>query len=263
MAFKYLNAEFSFAFNQLGRRAGDKMSKTKKGDFIELHYTGMIKDTGAVFDTTEKEIALKAGIHSDKATYSPIVVCIGKGHVIKGLDSRLEGAEIGKDVEIHVPAEEAFGRRNPELIQLIPTSKFKKEGIEPVPGLEINVDGMLGVVKSVSGGRTLVDFNPPLAGHDVVYRVRVIRKIEDSKEKLLSALRAETGRDADVRIEGSKAFIDLGMELNQSLKEVLESRLKEMVREINEFEFASKNAEREAGKKAEEGKDSPKANKQQ
>ena len=47
-------------------------------------------------------------------------------------------------------------------------SAFKKENITTQPGLQITVDEAVGMVKTVSGGRVIVDFNHPLSGKDIV-----------------------------------------------------------------------------------------------
>jgi hypothetical protein len=52
--------------------------------------------------------------------------------------------------------------------------------------MQLNLDGMLVKVVSVSGGRVLVDFNNPLAGRIVTYIYKIIRKIEDEKGKINS-----------------------------------------------------------------------------
>ena len=43
--------------------------QTKKGDFVELEFTGKIKETGAVFDTTNPEIAKKNDIFNKKMVH--------------------------------------------------------------------------------------------------------------------------------------------------------------------------------------------------
>ena len=45
----------------------------KKGDFIEVEYTGKVSESGDIFDTTSEETAKKAGIPGDRK-YEPVVV---------------------------------------------------------------------------------------------------------------------------------------------------------------------------------------------
>ena len=52
-----------------------------------------------------------------------------------------------------------------------------------MPGLEIDVDGQKGIIRSASGGRVIVDFNHPLSSKDVTYEVDIKRKVTDQKEQ--------------------------------------------------------------------------------
>ncbi|MCH8980513.1 hypothetical protein IH922_00675 [candidate division KSB1 bacterium] len=50
--------------------------------------------------------------------------------------------------------------------------------------MQINIDGMMGIIKTAGGGRCLVDFNHPLSGKEVTYTIKVNKIITDDKEKL-------------------------------------------------------------------------------
>ncbi|MEK6881831.1 MAG: hypothetical protein AABY22_19590, partial [Nanoarchaeota archaeon] len=50
-------------------------------------------------------------------------------------------------------------------------------------GMMLNIDGAIAKIISVSSGRTLVDFNNPLAGKTIEYEIKIIRKVEDPDEK--------------------------------------------------------------------------------
>ena len=58
-----------------------------EGDYIKLEYTGSVD--GIVFDSTSAEKAREAGIENPSAAYGPIMVRVGSGHVIPGLDDAL------------------------------------------------------------------------------------------------------------------------------------------------------------------------------
>lgn len=159
----------------------------KKGDFVELDYTGRIKNDKVVFDTTIEQVARDNGIHNPRFKYKPVIVCIGEGHLVKGLDDALVGKGIGK-YTVEVEAEHAFGKKTAELLKLIPMKLFAKDNVKPFVGLEVNVDGSLGIVRSVSGGRVIVDFNHPLASKDLVYDVEIKRIVTDPLEKTRALL---------------------------------------------------------------------------
>lgn len=68
-------------------------------------------------------------------------------------------------------------------MRLIPLNVFKKKEIMPFPGMSVNIDDLIGIVRSVSGGRVIVDFNHPLAGKEIEYEVEILEKIEKKEEK--------------------------------------------------------------------------------
>jgi len=159
------------------------MVKVQKGDVIRLNYTGKVKETGEIFDTTFEDVAKEAGIYSENAVYGPVPIAVGAGHVLKGLDEQLEGLEVGKKYEIIVPPEKGFGKRDPKLIKTFTLGQFRRQGIYPFPGMpvEIETEGgkkLKGRVMTVSGGRVRVDFNHPYAGKHLVYEVEIVEKIE-------------------------------------------------------------------------------------
>jgi len=160
----------------------------KNGEFIKLEYTGKITETDEIFDTTDGDLAEEKGIHSDKKTYGPISIIVGGGHVLKGMETELEGMEAGEEKTIQLAPEEAFGERDPGMIQLVPMSEFKKQGIKPQVGMAITSEGNTGIIRSVSGGRVRLDFNHELAGKNLEYQVKVVEIIEDDTEKIRSLI---------------------------------------------------------------------------
>jgi len=154
----------------------------KEKDFVEIEFTGKIKG-GEIFDSNTKEDIEKEEL---KTQAKPFVFSLGQGMFLKGIDDFLIGKEVGKQYNIQLNAENAFGKRNPELIRLIPLNIFKQHKLNPVPGIMFDFDGRLAKVLSVSGGRVRIDFNLPLAGKDVEYKIKVLRKLEDLNDKINS-----------------------------------------------------------------------------
>ncbi|RLG92480.1 MAG: peptidylprolyl isomerase [Candidatus Hecatellales archaeon] len=160
------------------------MNLVNKGDFILMDYTAKIKETNTVFDTSLAEVAKQNGIFKENVVYEPMLVVVGEGWVLKGLDEKLQGLEVGKKTVIEISPEKAFGLRDPSKIKVIPLRKFQQQKITPYPGLEVEIDGKLAVVRSVGAGRVQVDFNPPLAGKTLVYEVEVKRLLQTPEEKI-------------------------------------------------------------------------------
>ena len=66
------------------------MDKIKKGDFIELDFTAKLTSNDMVYDTTLEQVAKDNNIYSKDYTYNPLIVTVGEGHLLKGLDEFVE-----------------------------------------------------------------------------------------------------------------------------------------------------------------------------
>ena len=153
----------------------------QKNDFIKIEFTGRTAE-GDLFDSNIKEELQKANL---KGNATPFVFPIGRGMFLKGIDDYLIGKDLGKH-KVELNPENAFGKRDPKQIQMIPKKIFIEHQLNPIPGASMNFDGKIGKILTVSGGRTMVDFNHPLAGKDVVYEINVLEKITDLNNKVSS-----------------------------------------------------------------------------
>ena len=151
----------------------------KKGDFIEIKYTGY--KNGEVFDSNIEEDIKKL---DKNLKVNKFVIVVGEGMVIGGLDKAFEGKNIGREYEISLSPKEGFGDRNRELIKTIPLSMFKEKNVDPRPGMMFNLDNTMARIIAVSGARVITDFNNPLAGKNIVYKFIIIKKVEDEKDKI-------------------------------------------------------------------------------
>lgn len=264
--------------------------KVAKKDVIRLHYTGKIKETGEIFDTTYEDVAKEAGIYNEKGIYGPVPIAVGAGHVIKGLDEALEGLEVGKKHTIELPPEKAFGKRDPKLIKTFTIGQFRRQGIYPFPGLDVEIETdsgtkLKGRIISVSSGRVRVDFNHPYAGKTVIYEVGILEKIDDPIEKVKALIELRIPRidfekvqievgENDVKIDFGEQAIDprtlvlgeillesdlkfLGyekIEFKPSVEELLKPPEAKMEEEIEEAE-AKEEVEEKTEEKAEETKE--------
>lgn len=152
----------------------------QKNDFIEIEFTGKIRG-GKIFDSNVKTEIEKSGL---KAKAEPFIFSIGQGMFLKGIDDFLIGKEPNKTYNIELSPENAFGLRDLKQIQLIPMKIFTQNKLNPSPGALFNFDGRVAKVLSVSGGRIRVDFNHPLAGQDLGYEIKILRKVDDISEKI-------------------------------------------------------------------------------
>lgn len=209
--------------------------KLKKKDFIEIEFTGRVRE-GEIFDSNIKEDLKKTNLDLEP---KPFIFCLGEGMFLDGIDSFLIEKDIG-EYKVELQPENAFGKRNPKLIQMIPLKVFKEHKTQaPLPGTMFQFDGKIGKVLTASGGRVIVDFNNPLAGREVEYKIKVLRKIDDIDEKIKSLNEFFFRKNFEFKIEdktlklkvdkGFKQFVDL---FKDKFKEILDLELE--VEEIGE-----------------------------
>ena len=73
---------------------GCQTMAVKKGDQVQVHYTGTLED-GTEFDSSKGK--------------DPLDFTAGAGQMIKGFDDAVIGMEVGEEKEIKIPPEEAYG----------------------------------------------------------------------------------------------------------------------------------------------------------
>ncbi|MDK2790828.1 MAG: hypothetical protein PWP15_1337 [Methanothermococcus sp.] len=157
----------------------------EKGKLVKISYEGYAD--GKLFDTTSEELAKKEGIYNPVMVYDTVTVAAGEGMLIPGLDEALLEMEVGEERELELPPEKAFGKRDPSKVKIVPMKEFQKHNVRPVVGLSMNIDGKVGKVASINGGRVLVDFNHELAGKTVNYKIKIEEVVEEP-EKIVEEL---------------------------------------------------------------------------
>ncbi len=138
--------------------------KAEKNKVVTFHYTLRDKETGEVLD-------------SSQAYGQPLTVLFGAQNIIPGLEKRMEGMEPGEKKTIEVPAAEAYGEKDPNLVQQAPREYF--QGVELEKGLPLQAQTPEGqiinmVVVDFDDNTVTVDMNHPLAGKDLVFDVEVV-----------------------------------------------------------------------------------------
>lgn len=221
----------------------------KENDFVEVEYTGKITDGNIIFDTTSESEAKAEGIYNPQTQYKPMIICVGQGHIIKGIDKFIVGKELNKEYTVEIKPEDGFGKKRGDLLQLIATQKFKKHGVNPMPGLQVNIDNTIGIIKTVTGGRTLVDFNHPCAGKELTYKVKVTKFVTDAKEKVTAVATMLLGAQLiqNVDVKENKAELTIQMKFPQEIEEKITESIKKTVPEITEIVYHEK-AEKKAEK---------------
>src|SRR3989344_4571237 len=123
------------------------MENIKKGDFVEIKYTGYVN--GEIFDSNIEE-DLK--ILNPEAKPEKTIVAVGEGMVVVGLDKALEGKEMNKEYVVKFGHKEGFGDRNKDLIRTIPLKIFTEKNIMPQAGMMFSLDNQIVRIVAVSGG---------------------------------------------------------------------------------------------------------------
>jgi peptidylprolyl isomerase len=211
----------------------------KEKDFIQITYTGKVTENNAVFDTTDENIAKAAKLYDSRKNYGSVIICVGQRQVLEGLDTALIGKSENEAFDVIVPAEKAFGKKSADNIQFIPANKFLEQKIQPQVGLSVHVNKQQGIIKTVSGGRCLVDFNHPIAGKDVTYKVQLGKLITDPKAKL-DALLGLTFKGMETTVVTGEATVTAPHELPKPFQEIIEKQIKLTIPEISTVAFATK-----------------------
>jgi len=220
----------------------------EKGAIVKVSYSGYVD--GKLFDTTNEELAKEEGIYNPGIRYGPVTVIVGQGMLIPGLDEALLEMEVGEEKELELPPEKAFGKRDPSKIRLISLREFKKHKINPVVGMPVTINNLVGRVVSINGGRVLVDFNHELAGKTVKYILKVeevVEKPEDVVKELLKLfiprlnmeeIKVEVGeKEVNITIPGEMLIPlrDIGVLIKVVADEILKRLDIEKVSFIEEF----------------------------
>lgn len=140
--------------------------RIKDGSRVELHFEVSLPN-GTVIDSTF-------------GRESPVSLIIGDESLLAGFEQVLINLKAGDVRTAHLPPEQAFGEWNKENVQSFPRAKFSLSEPNPVVGMmmEFSDKGqntLAGVVCEVGNDEVKVDFNHPLAGQDVLFKVQIFK----------------------------------------------------------------------------------------
>ena len=141
------------------------MEKVEQGDHVTIMYEGMLQDN-EVFE-------------SSKDT-GPLDFQVGSQSILPGFEKAVIGMMINEEKTIQLQPEDAYGPKQEELIHTIKREALK-ENITPqvgmVLGMTIERDGQKhkvpAMVTEITASEVTVDFNHPLAGHVITYKITV------------------------------------------------------------------------------------------
>jgi len=156
------------------------------GDFLKIDYEVRAGEEKKLVDTSIEALAKENDVYHEHRKYGDEVIVVGSDKQFPEINESLEKSEEGKEYEVIIPAEKAYGLRDNKNIKVHTVREFQRQEINPVVGQEISLNNRRGKVLSVTPGRVLVDYNHPLAGKTIYYKYKVNQVIQDPAEKLLS-----------------------------------------------------------------------------
>jgi len=156
----------------------------QKGDFVLVDYVMRVKETNEIVDLTIEEVAKKEKAYREDGIYEPALVILGEGWILKGVEEELYKMDVGESKVIEVPPDKAFGERDPSKVKIVNARDLTRRGITPRVGARVELDDGVAIIRRAEGGRVVLDYNHPLAGRTIVCEVKIVKKIEDIKEKI-------------------------------------------------------------------------------
>jgi peptidylprolyl isomerase len=139
-------------------------AQAKNGDTVEVNYTGKLAD-GTVFDSS--------------VGAQPLKFALGAGQMIPGFEKAVLGMKVGDKKTITIPAADAYGPHQDELVMEVPRTQLP-DIMSPQVGQQLQStqkDGSMMVVTitKVSDSTVTVDANHPLAGRDLTFEIELMK----------------------------------------------------------------------------------------
>ncbi|MCA9485266.1 MAG: FKBP-type peptidyl-prolyl cis-trans isomerase [Nanoarchaeota archaeon] len=200
------------------------MTEAKKGKFYELKYTGYAQ--GDIFDSNIPE-DLKVLDPEGKTKPQKTIIVLGEKMLVPGLDAQLEGKEIGKEYNLEIKMKDGFGPRDRNMLRTIPLKAFTEQKVNPQPGMMFTIDNAMVKIIAVSGARVTADFNNPLSGKDLEYKITITREVTDDKEKSETLLMLFFRFAPEFEIKEKKCVVK-GPEVLKQMLDVYKDKFREM-----------------------------------
>ena len=135
----------------------------KPGSKVKIHYTGTLND-GTVFDSSDGK--------------EPLEFTIGNSEVIPGFENEIKNMKLNEEKTIKINPKEAYGEKNGQLIREIPKNKLPNEmNIEVGSRIILKSPAgqqIYGMVDKIEEDKIFIDFNHPLAGKELTFKIKVI-----------------------------------------------------------------------------------------
>jgi len=191
---------------------------SQAGDLVRLEFDLWAEGAGKteLIDTTHEDVAQSAGASpSATRSWGPRPYQIGDGGLPAGIDASLVGLKVGEEVEREFAPGQAFGERDPNLIEL-----FSMHEIERLPemrredahldlGTILTINGRRGRVVTLTAARVRVDFNPPFAGRKVRAKFRIVERIVEPADRARAVVEVQYGFGKEFHVEFHEKTVTL------------------------------------------------------
>lgn len=128
--------------------------------------------------TLDYELSSEGAVIETSAGREPLVVVQGEGNLPGPVDEALEGLRPGQELDMELPPRQAFGPVDPDKVRRVPLERFGAMAKDLAPGRTVagasGSQAAEGKVLKVENGVVTLDFNHPLAGKTLRYKVKVV-----------------------------------------------------------------------------------------
>ncbi len=200
--------------------ASTDATPVKSGDLVELDYEVWAEGGGTttLVDTTRESVAAQANVTRDDATpFGPRPHLIGGEFFPKGIEAALVGRVPGEEFTQTFPPAEAFGERDPKLIELFSMAEIqrlpemRREEARLDVGTLLTIRGRRGRVVSLTAARVRVDFNSPLAGRTIRATLKIVRRINEPADQARALIELHYGRSRDFSVDLADGVLTVGV----------------------------------------------------
>jgi FKBP-type peptidyl-prolyl cis-trans isomerase 2 len=181
----------------------------QSGQLVQLEYDLWAEGGGRsdLIDTTHEEVAQSANVPAAPGTpWGPRPHLIGGDYFPGGIEAALVGLKVGDVVEKEFAPADAFGERDPNLIELFSMHEIqrlpemRREDAHLDLGTVLTIEGRRGRVVTLTQARVRVDFNPAFAGRKVRGKFQVTEVISEPTEQVRALVELQYGRGKEFEI---------------------------------------------------------------